>query len=106
MENQINTQDVGLRAGQVAKRIQSNNVSPIIIAGLAGGIAGALIATLVARRAMPKMPAPVEARADATGLKKPVFAGWSIRDVVELLMAIVPLAKQVQELYQERNRKV
>ncbi len=104
MENQFNTQDVTQRAGQLTKRIRSNNLSPVIVAGLVGGIAGALTATLVARRSVPNPPAPVEELAVATGPKRPLVAGWSIRDVVELLMAVVPLAKQVQELYQERNR--
>lgn len=99
MDERIDTRMVLARAGELVKAIRKSEAYPALIGGIAGGIAGALMAAIIAGRRPPPQPSSVDGGGSKGG------GGWSPREIVQLLAIAASLAKQVQAWYKERAKK-
>ncbi len=97
MQQQFDAPEMITRVGKVAKEIRKSEAYPVIVAAVAGGIAGALMATIIAGRRPSPKPSPV---ADEGGHGK----GWALRDVVQLLTVGGTLARQVQAWLKKQEK--
>ncbi len=98
MQQQFDAPEMITRVGEVAKEIRKSEAFPIIVAGVAGGIAGALMATIIAGRGSSR-------RADSEpSPAKESHGGWALRDVVQLLTVGTTLARQVQAWLKEQEK--
>ena len=97
MNKQFDAQAMMMRVGEVARQIRKSDAYPALVGGIAGGIAGALMAAIIAGRRPPPQPSPASGRGQGRG--------WSLREVVQLLTVVAPLAKQVQAWYKERGKR-
>lgn len=98
MQQPMDGREMVERVGEVAREFRKSEAYPVVIAGIAGGIAGALMATLIAGRSRSPQSSPT---AEGGGEKK----GWAVRDVVQLLTVVAPLARQVQAWMKEQEQK-
>ena len=99
MEKQFDTQAVMERALQVAKELRKSDAYPAIIGGIAGGMAGTLMAILIAgRRPSARSVAPAEETSKSS-------KGIPVREVMQLVPVILSLVKQVQQWTQKQNEK-
>ncbi len=103
MEEQFDPQAMMQRAGVLAQEIRKSEAYPALIGGVAGGIAGALMAVIIAGRMTSSRRAAVEetvqvSKADGRG-------GWSLREVIQLATVIATLAKQAREWYSPRKEQ-
>lgn len=98
MRQQMDGREMMKRVGEVAREFRKSEAYPVVVAGIAGGIAGALMATIIAGRRPPPQTSPV---ADGGGHGR----GWALRDVVQLLTVVATLARQVQAWLKEQEQK-
>ena len=104
MEKQFDAQaltkvtSVMVRAGEVAQQIRKSDAYPALVGGIAGGIAGALMAALIAGRRPPPQPSPASTGEGRGG------GSWTVREVLQLLTVVAPIAKQVQAWYKEQRK--
>jgi len=96
-EQQFDARAMMERVGQVAKEFRKSEAYPVVVAGIVGGIAGALMATIIAGRRPSAQPASAN---DGAGQGK----SWSIRDLVQLLTVVAALARQVQAWLKEQEK--
>jgi type II secretory pathway component PulF len=97
MEEQFDARAMMERVGEVTKEFRKSEVYPVVVAGIVGGIAGALMATIIAGRRSPPKPSPAKDEAQQA-------KGWSIRDLVQLLTVLATLARQVQAWMKEQKK--
>ena len=99
MEEQFDVHALGERAQLVARQLRRSDAFPALIGGIAGGVAGALMAVIIAGR----MGAP---REQAAPRKKgsPKF-DWSVRELMQLATVAAPLLKQIQAWSKEQRRR-
>ncbi len=103
MEQQFDPQAMMQRAGEVARVVRKSDAYPALIGGVAGGVAGALMAVIIAGRMTSSRRAPVEETirvAQTDGGE-----GWSLREVIQLATVAASLAKQAQEWYASRKEQ-
>lgn len=99
MEEQFDAQALMARAGAITKEIRKSDAYPALMGGIAGGIAGALMAAIIAGRVSSRGVEP------SSHAVKESRGGWSLREIAQLLTAVVSLAKQVEAWYKEQGRK-
>jgi hypothetical protein len=100
MQDPFDPQAMMERAGTLARVIRESEAYPALIGGVAGGVAGALMAVIIAGR----MTSSRRAAVDETVSKSDGGGGWSLREVVQLATVVASLAKQAQAWYQEQKR--
>jgi hypothetical protein len=97
MQQQMDAREIMERVGEVAREFRRSNAYPVVVAGLAGGVAGALMATLIAGRRRSLQSSRV---ADEGAQKK----GWALRDAIQLLTIVATLVRQVQAWMKEQAK--
>jgi hypothetical protein len=102
MQEQFDPQAMMERAGILAQEIRKSEAYPALIGGVAGGVAGALMAVIIAGRMTSSRRAAVEETVKVS--KADGGEGWSLREVVQLATVVASLAKQAQAWYQEQKR--
>lgn len=101
MEDSFDPQAMMQRAGTLARVIRESEAYPALIGGVAGGIAGALMAVIIAGRMTSSRRGAIE---ESLNLKAEGRGGWSLREAVQLATVVATLAKQAQAWYQEQKR--
>ncbi len=97
MQQQMDAREVMERVGEVAREFRKSEAYPVVVAGISGGVAGALMATLIAGRRRSLESARV---ADEGTQKK----SWALRDVIQLATVIATLGRQVQAWIKEQEK--
>ncbi len=109
MEDPFDPQAMMERAGTLAQMIRKSEAYPALIGGVAGGVAGALMAVIIAgRMTSSRRRFASEARAvDETVRVSRADGGegWSMREVVQLATVVASLAKQAQDWYASRKEQ-
>ncbi len=101
MEQQFDPQQMMERVGELARVVRKSEAYPALIGGIAGGVAGALMAVIIAGRMTSSRRVVQE---ETAGVVKSDGRGWSAREVVQLATIAASLARQAQDWYQERKR--
>lgn len=100
MEKEFDAQAMMERVRVLAAEVRKSEAYPAILGAIAGGVAGALLAVIIAGSRSAR-------RADDESSKTlgaSARSGWSPRDIVQLATVVATLAKQVQAWYQEQKR--
>ncbi len=98
MEKSMDPQVALQRAQLLARELRQSEMFPALLGAIAGGVAGALMAILVAGR----RAAPRESTKPRESAARPF--DWSVRDVVQLVTVVASLLKQIQAWTKERGR--
>ncbi len=98
MEERMDAQELIGRIGDVLAELKKSDAYPAVVGGIAGGLAGALMAVIIAGRS-PARPAekPAPAQSESRG-------GFAVRDLVQLVTVLAPLAKQAQAWLKEKEK--
>ncbi len=99
-EQQFDAQAMMGRAGELMRYVRSSEAFPVLLVGIAGGIAGALMAVIIASRVAHSHTGEEPVRED-----KRAENGWNLREVVQLATIGATLVKQAQDWYQERKQE-
>lgn len=102
-ERQLDLQGMVSRAGELSNDIRHSAAFPAILGVVAGGLAGALMAAIIAGRA--STPHRVESKAPQSDEKKHSASGWTVGEAVQLITVLASLAKQAQDWYQTRQQE-
>lgn len=100
MENQVDAKVMLERARLIVAEVRKSEAYPAILGAIAGGVAGALMAVIIAGGRSARRGSDESSKTLGASARP----GWSPRDVVQLATVVAALAKQVQSWYQEQKR--
>ncbi|MBI3537009.1 MAG: hypothetical protein HY070_05575 [Chloroflexi bacterium] len=98
-------EEVPEKLNRAAKKIRQSDAYPALLGAIAGGIAGALIAALIAGMLAPRRGAGSDTPPEQATKKSNARAGWSPREILELVTIGAALAKQIRAWAAEREKK-
>ncbi len=107
MQSSFDTQEVMERAGELAQKVRRSEAYPALLGGVAGGIAGAFVAVIIAGRAPQRRDvgaAPLQSPVGPADAARALSGGLALKEILQLLTVAAGLLRQMQVWMRDRDK--